>query len=94
MSSGRHRAGSACSSPERCARRHCASDGLTVRMTDGPMLTDVDLARALRMLARMMVRNYAQAGDHTAIIPVSQTSSTLTVSPNPRPDHDTNNEAA
>ena len=69
------------------ARRPGRIDGLKVRIIDDAALSGVDLGRALRILARMMVRSHEHAGDQTAIIPISQPSSTLTVSPNPRPDH-------
>ena len=70
------------------ARRAGRIDGLKIRIIDGPAISDVEFARTLRMLARMMVHN------HQAIDAASQSPSTLTVLPNPRPDHDTNNEAA
>ena len=74
--------------PSRRRGRTHRIDGLKVRITDGPTLSDAEFARALRMLARMMVRN------HQAIDAASPSSSTLTVLPHPRPDEDTNNEAA
>ena len=76
------------------SRRPGRLDGLKVRISDDPAAPGVDVGRVLKTLARLLVRTHQHAGDHTAIIPVSQLSSTLTVSPNPRPDHDTNNEAA
>ena len=83
--------------PSLSRRRSCRPgnfDGLKVRVLDDPAAGDVDVGRALRTLARLMVRSYQHAGDQTAIVPVLRPSSTLTVLPNPRPDHDTNNEAA
>jgi hypothetical protein len=71
----------------RRARRPGTLDGLKVRLIDDPAASGAELGRALRILARLMVRNYQAGGDHTAIIPVSPRSSTLTVVPNPRPDH-------
>jgi hypothetical protein len=65
-----------------------------VRVVEDPAVGAADIDRALGTLARLMVRGYQLAGDHEAIIRVSPTSLTLTDSPNPRPDHDTNNEAA
>lgn len=69
-------------------------DGLKVRIVDDPAASGADVGHALRLLARLMVRGHRDAGDHTAIIPDSRSASALTVSPNPRPDHNTNNEAA
>ena len=66
------------------ARRTTTIDGLKVRIIDGPALTDVEFVRALRMLARMMVRNHDAEREDTASASESQTSSTLTVSPRAR----------
>ena len=55
-------------------------DGLKIRIIDDPAAPSVDLGRALRMLARMMVRNHEHAGDHQAIDTASGSSSDLTVS--------------
>ena len=81
-------------SPAR-GRAHSAGrlDGLNVRIAAGPALSDVEFGRALRMLARMMVRGQRDAGDHTAISPDSRSSSALTVVHHTSPDHH-NNEAA
>ena len=87
MSSGRHRAGSACSSPERCVRRNCAIDGLKVRLNDGPMLTDIEFARALRTLAQMMVGNHDARSDQQAINAELGSASPLTRAAIPRTDH-------
>ena len=76
------------------ARRPGRIDGLKVRVIDDAAPSGADLGRALRTLARLMVRSYRDAGDHTAITAIPQSSPTLTVVPHPRPDHDTNNEAA
>jgi hypothetical protein len=62
-------------------------DGLKVQVIEGSTLTDVEFARALRMLARMMVRDHDARGDHQAIDAASPSSSALTVSPSARPDH-------
>jgi len=51
------------------------------------MASDVDLDHALRLLARMMIRGYRDAGDQTAIARETRSSSALTDAPNPRPDH-------
>jgi len=69
-------------------------DGLKVRIIDDPTTGDADLGRALRLLARLMVRAHEAHGDHQAIAVESRPSSTLTVATHSRPDHDTNNEAA
>jgi hypothetical protein len=69
-------------------------DGLKVRIIDDPAASGADVGQALRMLARLMVRGQHANGDVQAIDSAPQSSSALTVSPNPRPDHDTNNEAA
>jgi len=76
------------------ARRTTTIDGLKVRIIDGPALNDVEFARTLRMLARMLVRRHEANGDQHAITVESRSSSALTDSPVPRPDHGTNNEAA
>ena len=68
--------------------------GLRVRIIDDQPAADVDLGQVFRLLAKMMVRGHRDAGDQTAIIPDARPSSALTDSRNPRPDHDTNNEAA
>jgi hypothetical protein len=78
---------------DRHARRPGRIDGLKVRIIDGPAAGDVDLGRALRMLARMMVRNYDAQRDHAAIIPASSPSSTLTIVPLSAPCHDTDEAA-
>lgn len=85
---------SAQNSTRRRALRPVHIDGLTIRLVDDPAAPAVDLGHALRLLARLMVRAHQHASDHEAIIPVSTTSSTLTVLAAPSPDHDTNNEAA
>lgn len=69
-------------------------DGLKVRIIDDPATSAADLAEALRTVARMMVRAHQAGGDQTAITENPKSGSALTVSPDPRPDHDTNNEAA
>ncbi len=82
-------------SPSRLRPRRLGTvDGLKVRVIDDPAAPGVDLGHVFRMLAKMMVRGHQRTGDHEAISAVSRPASTLTVSPNPRPDHDTNNEAA
>ena len=69
-------------------------ESLKLRIIDDAAPSDAELGHALRLLARLMVRGYEAHGDHTAISHVPPLSSALTVSPNPRPDHDANNEAA
>ena len=54
-------------------------DGLAVRVADGPALSGVDLAHALRMLARMLVRGHQHAGAHEAMIQEDPSGSDLTV---------------
>jgi len=66
------------------SRRRGRIDGLAVRVSDGPMLTDVEFVRALRMLARMIVRSQQAQGDHQAIITETKASSELTVAPRAR----------
>ncbi len=68
-------------------------DGLAVRVTDGPALSGVDLAHALRMLARMMVRSHQADGDREAMIPEIKSSSELTLLRKIAPHHDTNEAA-
>jgi len=68
------------------ARRTTTIGGLKVRIIDDAAPTDAELDRALRTLARMMVRSHEANGDHRAITVESRPSSALTVSPNPRPD--------
>ena len=68
-------------------------DGLKVRNTDSTTLTDVEFTRALRMLARMMVRSHHADRDDQAIAAAMPTPSTLTVLPHRSPDHDTNEAA-
>lgn len=63
-------------------------DGLKVRIIDDPTTGDADLGRALRLLARLMVRAHQADGDCEAIMPVSRSSSTLTVVPQTRTHHD------
>jgi hypothetical protein len=70
------------------ARRPGRLDGLTVRLIEDPSPSDAELGQALRALARMMVRSYEARDDHQAADGASPSSSALTVSPNPRPDHD------
>ena len=69
-------------------------NGLKIGIIDDLAAPVVDVGHALRLIARMMVRNHEHAGEETAITPVSRSSSALTVAANPRPDHETNNEAA
>jgi hypothetical protein len=76
------------------ARRPGRIEGLKVRIIDDPAASGAEVGQMLRTLAKMMIRAHEAAGDHTAIIPVTQASSTLTVLPHRSPDHDTNNEAA
>jgi len=61
-------------------RRHGRIDGLKVRVIDDSAASDAELVRALRTLARMMVRNHEHAGHHLAIDSASVSSSDLTVS--------------
>ena len=73
------------------SRRACRPgklDGLKVKFTDGPALSDLELVRALKFLAKLMLRvaNDAER-DQMAISAVSSPTSALTVSPKPRPDH-------
>ena len=75
------------------SRRPSRLDGLKVRVIDDPAAGAADLGQALRILARLMVRGYQHAGDREAIASVSPTTSTLTVVPNPSPDHETNEAA-
>jgi hypothetical protein len=63
-------------------------------MIEDPTPSGAEVGRALRTLARLMVRGHQHDGDYEAIDAASPSSSALTVSPNSRPDHDTNNEAA
>ena len=61
-------------------------DGLKLRITDGPALTETEFARALRMLARMMVRGHHDAHrDGHAIALESKPPFDLTVAPGSRP---------
>ena len=75
------------------SRRPGRLDGLKVRISDDPAAPGVDVGRVLKTLARLLVRTHQHAGDHQAIVPVSPQSSTLTVAPNPSPDHETNEAA-
>ena len=81
------------SSSRRGALRPVRIDGLKVRIIDDPAASGAEVGQALRLLARLMVRGHRDAGDQTAITPVSQPPSTLTVLPQPSPDHDTNEAA-
>ena len=62
-------------------------DGLKVRISEGPEAGGAELGRALKLLVKLMLRNHQHAGDHEAIIPASQSPSTLTVLPHTSPDH-------
>lgn len=63
-----------------------AIEGLEVRIIDDPTPSGAELGQALRLLARLMVRNHGHARDHEAITN-AQSGLTLTVSPTSRPDH-------
>ena len=67
-------------------------DGLKVRIIDGAALSDMEFARTLRMLARMMVRAHQADGDHQAIDAVTPFFSPLTRAAVPR-THDSNEAA-
>ena len=69
-------------------------DGLKVRIIDDLTASDVDLGRALRTLARLMVRRHQAERDHTAITNEHRTAFQLTVATDTHPVHDTSNEAA
>jgi len=58
-----------------------------MRLIDDPSAGDVSPDWVLRTLARMMIRAHEDVGDHEAIIHGSGSSSALTDSPSPRPDH-------
>ena len=75
------------------SRRSRAIDGLKVRILDDPAASGAELGRALRMLARMMVRGHRDAGEHAAISHEAQSGSDLTVLPTLAPHHDTNEAA-
>jgi hypothetical protein len=71
----------------RRARVTARIDGLKVRVIEDPTPAGADFGRALRLAARMMIRSHEDVGDHEAIIHGSGSSSALTDSPSPRPDH-------
>jgi len=76
-----------CSHARLRARRLGTLDGLKVRVIDDCAASDAELARALRTLARMMVRSYEADGDHEASVGQLGSSSPLTLAPIPRTDH-------
>jgi hypothetical protein len=75
------------SSSRRRTLRPGRIDGLKVQVIDAPSAPAVDVNHALRLLARMLVRSSEARREREAISDEEQSGSTLTVSPNPRPDH-------
>jgi hypothetical protein len=73
--------------PPRLRGRTNRIDGLKVRIADGPALSDGEFARALRMLARMMLHNQHADRDDQAIVDGAGASSPLTLGRDSRPDH-------
>jgi hypothetical protein len=70
-------------------RRHAHGpgrlEGLRVQITEGPALSDTETMRALRLVARLMVRSRLRDGDHEAMGGELGPCSALTVVPQPRP---------
>jgi hypothetical protein len=53
-------------SPRHHARRRVMVDGLELRVLDDTSMSGVELGRALRILARLLVRPHQADGDHEA----------------------------
>jgi len=75
------------SSSRRRALRPGRLDGLKIRVIDDPMVIGADLDRAMKTLAKLMVRSHEAHDDHEAIVGELGSSSSLTRAAVPRTDH-------
>ncbi len=60
---------------------------ITIRVIDAPIMDRMEVAVALRTLARLLVRRRGQKGDPKPNVARQTRSFPLTVVPHPSPDH-------